>query len=164
MNLSPLAISYFLHLVATVVWLGGMGLLVLLLYPLQQRDSRWDDALLDSLEARFRPVANFSLLVLLVTGVVQTSEDAHYGGLLNFDSPWSRAILAKHVVMLGMVLIVGFLQFGLEPALERLRLLHQKNPQGPALAQLRARRRRLMRVNFGLGMLVLLFTASATAI
>lgn len=160
MNPSLLAASYFLHLLATVVWLGGMALLVLLIYPLQSRHpSREVREMLTALSRRFRPYANFSLWVLLVTGVVQTSEDEHYGGLLDFSTPWSQAILAKHIAFIGMALIIAWLQFGLAPALERAHLLQKAD----SLETLGARERRLIQVNFGLGLIVLFFTAIATA-
>jgi uncharacterized membrane protein len=162
---SLLAASFFLHLVATVIWIGGMALLVLVIYPLQRRADDAESArLLDGIEARFRPLANFSLLVLLVTGVVQTGNDESYGGLLSFDNDWSRAILGKHIAFAGMVLIVGFLQFGLAPALERARLLASRGANQDDVNRLRGRQRRLSQINFALGAVVLAFTAIATAL
>ena len=162
LNPSLLAISYFFHLVATVVWLGGMALLIFVIYPLQNRQEF--GGVLDQIEARFRPIANFSLLVLLMTGVVQTSTDDNYSGLLSFETAWSQAILAKHVAFIGMVGIIGWLQFGLAPALERAQLLVKKDGNTAQLDKLRKRQRRLSQINFGLGMIVLVFTAIATAI
>lgn len=163
MNPSLAAISYFFHLLATVVWLGGMAMFVLLIWPVQRRSP---DALpgLEAIENRFRPIANFSLLVLLMTGVVQTSTDDHYSGLLDFSSDWSRAILGKHLAFIPMVAIVAFLQFGLEPALERARLLAAKGKSTDEVSQLRERQRLLIQVNFGLSIIVLIFTAIATAL
>lgn len=157
LNLSPLAISYFFHLVATVVWIGGMALIVLVIWPLRDREVAFRPAL-DAIETRFRPLANLSLVILLVTGVVQTGEDEHYGGLLDFSEAWGQAMLGKHIAYAGMVGIVLFLQFGLEPALERAKLLDQ------GADKLYKRQRRLSAINFGLGMVVLVFTAMATAI
>src|SRR5574341_1753175 len=118
MNRSLLAASYFLHLVATIVWIGGMALLVLVIQPLAQREERFAP-LVEAIERRFRPLANLSLLVLLMTGVVQMGDDANYGGMLNFSNGWSRAILFKHIAFIMMLGIVIFLQFGLAPTLER---------------------------------------------
>lgn len=161
LNPSLTAISYFFHLVATVIWLGGMALLVLVIWPAQRRSP---DELLDTIEKRFRPMANFSLLVLLMTGVVQTSSDDNYGGMLDFSNDWSKAILAKHLAFIGMVGIVAFLQFGLEPALERAKLLASRGQAADDLNRLRQRQRFLTQVNFGLSLVVLLFTAIATAL
>lgn len=159
-----LASSYFLHLMATVIWIGGMMVLVLVVYPLQRRaESEQWQPLLDALAMRFRPIGNFCLLVLLMTGVVQTTEDANYGGLLNFDSAWSRAILGKHIAFLAMIGVVVFLQLGLAPMLERAQLLEKKGIAND-LPQLRRREQRLTQINLFLGVLVLLFTAIATAL
>ena len=142
-----------------------MALLVLVIYPLQSRADDDEFArLLDAIERRFRPLANFSLLVLLVTGVVQTGNDEFYGGLLSFENDWSRAMLGKHIAFVGMVLIVVFLQFGLAPALERARLLASRDVNQGDVMRLRGRQRRLSQINFALGIIVLVFTAIATAL
>lgn len=166
MNLSPLAISYFLHLIATVVWLGGLALMVLVIYPLQAQRAQSEDGdtwrpLLDALTLRWRPFANFSLLILLVTGVVQTGADEHYGGLLDFSESWGQAMLGKHIAFFGMVAVVGWLQFGLAPAMERAKLLASKDPS--SLDAVREREKRLTQANFALSIVVLFFTAVATA-
>lgn len=163
LNPSLTAISYFFHLIATVIWLGGMALLVLVIWPAQRHSSE-SFPLLEIIEKRFRPMANFSLLVLLMTGVVQTSSDDNYGGMLDFSNDWSKAILAKHLAFIGMVVIVIFLQFGLEPALERAKLLASRGQAADDLNRLRQRQRFLTQVNFGLSLVVLLFTAIATAL
>ena len=142
-----------------------MALLVLVIYPLRKRgESEQWYTVLDAIEIRFRPLSNFSLLVLLMTGVVQTGADDFYGGWFSFDNDWSRAILGKHLAFVGMMGIVVFLQFGLAPALGRAKLLAKKqDAQMQMLSQLRSRERRLMQVNFALGIVVLIFTAIATA-
>lgn len=161
LNLSPLAISYFVHLIATVVWLGGLALMVLIVYPLQKREGDWQP-IVDAISQRFRPFANFCLLVLLMTGIVQTGEDVHYGGLLDFSEPWSQAMLGKHIAYAAMVAIVVWLQFGLAPAMERARLLAKKDIT--SLTNLRQRQKQLTQANFALSLVVLFFTAIATAI
>lgn len=163
LNLSLLASSYLLHLVATVIWLGGMALQVLVIFPVQRGNPEWQP-MLDAITRRFRPLANFCLVVLLVTGVVQTSEDDHYGGILNFETDWSQAILGKHIAFLLMVGIVVFMQVGLYPALERAGLLAAKGKAIDDLSRLRYRERRLTQANFILSLVVLFFTAVATAL
>ena len=136
-------------------------MMVLIIYPLQQRDPQ--SVVADVVMRRFRPIANFSLLVLLMTGVVQTGGDEHYEGVLNFNQSWSQAMLGKHLAFFGMVAVVGFLQFGLSPALERARLIAAKGDDA-SFVQLQNRERRLTQANFALSIIVLIFTAMATAI
>ncbi|GAB4568767.1 MAG: hypothetical protein Kow0077_00190 [Anaerolineae bacterium] len=169
MNPLLLAISYFFHLVATIVWIGGLALLVLVVWPVAGQVLKDDPArlaaFLGALRKRFDPLANLSLVVLVVTGMIQTGGDPNYGGLLVFDNDWSRAILLKHIAIAGMVAAGIVLQLGVAPALERMALLRAAGEDDPAeTARLLRRERRLNTLNLALGLLVLAFTAVATAL
>ncbi len=162
-----LGISYFCHLIATVVWIGGLALLVLVVWPSARRvlgDDPKLALLLADLRRRFTPLANLSLVVLVVTGMIQMSGDPNYDGLLVFDNAWSRAILLKHLAILGMVIVGAVLQWGLLPAQERAALLRSRGKDAPDLEHLDRRERLLSMVNLILGGLVLAFTALATAL
>jgi uncharacterized membrane protein len=85
-----LALTYAVHLLATVTWLGGIIILVMASWPnlVASRDASHFAAIssfLDMLERRFRPWTNLSLITLLVTGVIQMGGDEHYQGLLKID-------------------------------------------------------------------------------
>jgi uncharacterized membrane protein len=168
--LSPsiLAISYFFHLLATIVWIGGLVLLVVLVLPEARRVLGTDTAfyaLLTRLRRRFMPMTNLSLAVLVVTGLVQMSGDPHYDGVLQFTNEWSRVILFKHVAVAGMFVCGLALQYGVAPALERSTLLVEHHKGDPAeLDRLQRREARLTWINVALGVLVLGFTAWATAL
>jgi uncharacterized membrane protein len=160
-----LVFSYWLHLLATVVWLGGLALLALIAWPAWQRQqlagNQWPE-----LQRRFVPWVNGSLVVLLLTGFLQMTADPNYEGFLNFDSLWSQAILLKHIAFLGMVGITVYLQGWLYPALKRLALLAAQRPDLAQVeqAQLARQEVRLLRLNLVCAALVLFFTAVATAI
>jgi uncharacterized membrane protein len=165
-----LALSFFLHLVATVVWLGGLVLFTILVWPeARTLISRKDESgavldLLDRLRKRFYPLANLSLVVLIVTGLFQMDQNPHYDGLLQLTNDWTRAILLKHVAVLGMLVVGLAMQWGVLPALERATLLVRRGKDSPELERLRRRERWLTALNCGLGVLVLVFTAIATSI
>jgi uncharacterized membrane protein len=168
--LSPslLAISYFFHLLATIVWVGGLVSMTILVWPEARRtlgDNPALQSLLTRLHKRFTPLTNLSLVVLLFTGLIQMSGDPNYDGLLQFTNEWSRVILLKHFAIAGMVVCGVLLQFTVIPALERVGLLLERGKGDLAeLERLRHREVRLTWVNVGLGVLVLAFTAWATAI
>lgn len=127
-----LAISYFFHLVATVVWLGGLLVLSVWVFPEAQKLLRTHPAryqLMNRLRKRFSPWANFSLVVLIATGMFQMSADEHYLGMLDFSNSWSRALLLKHIAMLGMLACSLTMQYGLAPRLERVSLLIEHQHQ-----------------------------------
>jgi putative copper export protein len=163
-----LAISYFFHLIATVVWVGGLVTLGVLVWPEARRvlaENAQMDTLLTRLRKRFLPLSHFSLAVLIVTGLVQMTADPNYDGVLQFTNEWSRVILLKHIAIGGMFLSGLALQYGIAPALERASLLAERGRGDPdAYARLRRSEVRLTWLNIGLGVLVLGFSAWATAI
>jgi uncharacterized membrane protein len=157
-----LALNYWLHLLATVVWLGGLAMLVAVAWPGARRAG---DAL-DDMERRFRPLANVSLLVLLVTGMIQMGGDPHYEGWFAVRNAWSATLLAKHLIVLVMIGLSLLLQFGAAPALARAHLLAERGVSGGESERAAARRRlrRLTAANLALGVLVLMLTAYMTAL
>ncbi|CAG1771941.1 hypothetical protein BAC2_02066 [uncultured bacterium] len=168
MSPSLLAISYFFHLIATVLWLGGLALLVLMVWPEARRALSESPALyafLNRLRKRFYPLTNFSLFVLVLTGLFQMPADPNYMGVFDFSNDWSRLILLKHIAIIGMVICGLAVQYGVVPALERTSLLVERGKGDPAdYERLRRREVRLTWANVALAALVLAFTAWATAI
>ncbi|MCS6872746.1 MAG: CopD family protein [Anaerolineae bacterium] len=165
-----LTVSLFFHLVATVAWLGGLTLLSLIIMPnaralLARREGTSALlSLLDKLRKRFQVVANVSLLVLLVTGLYQMSASPFYTGFLQFDNDWSRAMLVKHIAVIGMIGVGAVMQFGVLPALERASLLAARGKESGEVERLRLREQRLTTINLILGAITLACTAIATAI
>lgn len=110
-----LVVLYAVHLLAAVIWIGGLLMIALVVKPGARRV--WGEtptiktsarnaveALLTELGRRFTPLANLSLVVLIVTGMFQMSADPNYDGLLQFNSPWAWAMLFKHLAVIGMAL------------------------------------------------------------
>ncbi len=171
MSPSILAVSYFFHLVATVVWIGGLVTLVLLVLPAARRallEQPMLYAFLSRIRRGFVPLSNLSLAVLIVTGLIQMSGDPNYDGLLQFTNTWSMVMLLKHGAILVMVILGAILQLGTTPALERALLLLEKGKaaetQTALLVKLHRDEAQLTWINVGLALLVLAFTAWATAI
>ncbi len=160
-----LAISYFVHLIATVVWIGGLAMILFLVWPETARSLANQEErrkLVLGIQARFRPMANLSLVMLIGTGLVQMSGDPNYEGFLTFKNTWSLAMLLKHVTFAAMLGLTLLTQFSLAPAVERAILLASKG-QPHNLESLLAREVRLMWGLACLGAIVLVFTAIATA-
>jgi uncharacterized membrane protein len=160
-----LALSYWLHLLATVAWIGGLLILAVVVWPGLNRVVGDNGDILDRLEKGFRPLANISLVVLLITGFLQMDENPYYEGLLVVSNEWSIALLLKHIVYAVMVIVSIVLQWGVQPALARARLLSQHNDADSSdETRLRRRVKLLATINLGLGLIVLLLTALMTAI
>lgn len=156
-----LSIAYWLHMVATVVWVGGLFFQAVVLAPALQRSlSPEDNAnLLGRLRRRFVPLAWLSLAVLIATGLTQMSGNPNYEGFIQIHNRWSVAILAKHAVIGAMVLAAGYQTWVLAPRLERAAW---KRATSEADAEADGRSyQRLTAVNIGLALIVLALTAIA---
>lgn len=160
-----LAISYWIHLLSTVVWLGGMALMAVVALPALRKGTLTDNQWFD-LQRRFLPWADVSLVLLLFTGFLQMTKDPNYNGFLTVDSVWAWAILLKHIAFIGMVVIIAYVQFVLYPGMERMRLLGEKRPLLADSEQAKLSRREvlMLRLNLLCAGLVLLCTAVATAV
>lgn len=160
-----LAISLFFHLLATAVWVGGLIITSLLIWPELRRTLENTPTLysvLNRLRKRFTPWGNLSLAVLIVTGMFQMSLDENYGGFLEVSNQWSVVILLKHIAIGGMIVSGIILQYGTAPALERTTLLLEHGKGDPTEWQaLRRRETRLTAFNMVLAVLVLGFSAWA---
>jgi uncharacterized membrane protein len=165
---SILVLSLFLHLIATVIWIGGLVVTVIMVYPAVSRALKDNPALyafLSGLRKRFAPLSNLSLVVLVATGLSQMTADKYYDGFLTFDNEWTRVMLAKHITIIGMVISGGALQWFVVPALERVSLLLEHGKGDPAeFEKLRRREVRLTWLSVLLGIGVLGFSAWATAL
>lgn len=160
-----LAASYWIHMLATVVWLGGLALLALVAWPALRKGTLADNQWF-WLQQRFMPWANLSLVLLLITGFIQMTYDSNYSGFMVIDSLWAWAMLLKHIAFIGMVLISAYMQFSLYPAMTRLSLLAESRPQLATTEQEKLSRKewQFLRLNLACAALILLFTAVATAV
>ncbi len=162
-----ISVSFFFHLIATVAWIGGLVTLALIVQPVLNRtisDATIRAQLLADLLKRFQPIANLSLVVLVLTGMVQTFTNRLYKGFLQFDNLWAQAILLKHIAIIGMVLVAGVMTFSIQPALRRNALLVANGISDEAQGvRLQRQQVRLTQINLVLSVLVLLCTAVASA-
>ena len=157
-----LVFSYWIHLLATVIWLGGQALIALVAWPALRRGTL-DGNQWWQLQQRLLPWINASLVILLITGLIQMTNDTNYSGFLVMDNLWAWAILLKHLAFLGMVAITVYLQAILYPAISRLQLLSQTLAETEA-DKFQQQGIRLLRLNLLCAAAVLFFTALATAI
>jgi len=160
-----LTLSYWFHLLATVVWLGGLVSMAIIAWPtVRQRILNADQWV--TVQKRFTPWANASLVILWVTGFLQMTANPNYEGFLAVDSLWAKAILIKHLAVIGMMIFGIYIQWRIQPALARLALLENKHPEQAADKReiLTRQEIRLGRLNLICAVAVLFFTAIATAI
>lgn len=161
-----LIIAYWLHMLATVVWLGGLAALALIVLPSARRvlDATTYASLLDALQKRLDPLAWLSLTVLVATGMFQMSANPNYSGLLAIDNRWALAILIKHVVIGGMVAASAYQTWWVLPGLRRIALRQARGMETSEAEHLRKREAVLLTVNLVLAVIVLALTAVARSV
>lgn len=168
MSRPELALSLFFHLTATAIWIGGLLVTSILVWPEMRRVLENSPALyslLTRLRKRFYPISNICLAVLIVTGLFQMTADTNYDGLMTFNNEWSRVMLIKHITIVLMALTGWLLQYGIVPSLERTTLLLERNKGDQAeWTKLRHREIRLTWINVLLGLVILGLSAWAGAI
>ncbi|MCP5095698.1 MAG: hypothetical protein GY943_09115, partial [Chloroflexi bacterium] len=91
-----LAISYWVHLLATVIWFGGLLIIGVAAFPALREGELAENQWM-TMQQRVLPWVNGSLLLLLITGFLQMTNDTNYGGFLQLDGIWAWAMLLKHV-------------------------------------------------------------------
>jgi uncharacterized membrane protein len=160
-----LALIYWLHLLATVLWAGSLAAISLLILPAMKRTLNAEMQLIfiEALQKRLEPIAWFSISLLILTGLFQMSVNPHYDGFLSTSTQWSLAILAKHILGVVMIFVSAIQTWEVIPAIRRAILLSKKNDNAQQLDTLRRREIFLLRVNLGLAILILGATAVARA-
>ncbi len=154
---AALTIAFWLHMAATIVWIGGLFYQAVVVNPALERLPAERGRLAEDMRRRFQPLAWLSLLVLFGTGLLQMSGNPSYVGLFAVTNPWSRAILTKHITVGLMMLVAAYQTWVLNPRLSRLALKRE----AAASDQVAVEISRLNRVSLAFGILVLGLTALA---
>ena len=157
-----LAVIYWLHMLATVVWIGSLAAINLLFLPASARALKPADqlSLISALQKRLEPLAWFCMGILLVTGLFQLSTSPHYDGFLSVSTQWSLAILFKHGVAVLMVVASAIQTWEVLPAIQRTLLKKDKADESEPV-RLQKRETLLLRINLLLSALILGATALA---
>ena len=160
-----LALVYWLHFLATVVWVGSLAAIALLILPAMKRVLEPDSqlVLIEAIQKRLEPIAWFSISLLILTGLFQMSVNPHYDGFLSTSTQWSLALLTKHILGVIMIVVSAIQTWEVIPAIRRALLLSKKNKNAEELDFLRRREITLLRINLGLSVLILGATAVARA-
>ena len=156
-------VTYWLHFIATVMWVGSLASITFLVLPAMKRtlDLPAQLALIEAIQRRFEPVTWFSLSALVLTGLFQMSVNPHYDGFLSTSSQWSLAILAKHFLGMVVITLSAIQTWDVIPSIRRALLLSKKTNNLDQLDSLRRRELRLLQINLAVAILILAATAIA---
>jgi uncharacterized membrane protein len=152
MNEVILAVFYWLHLIATVVWIGGITFILFIAIPASKQILGAEASkLIGEISKRFTPIANYSIIVLIVTGVTLTALNKQFSGFCNLGNNWTLTLTMKHILVFGMAGVHFYRSLVLTSKIARTESAGEK-------AALQRLSLNLVKVNFCLGLLVLFFS------
>ena len=147
-----IALSTWLHILATIVWIGYYLITSLIYLPVLERCLQTNllRDLLEQFSARLRPFFGGSLLIFLGTGTYLMLVNQNYLGLGNFfGNPWSLLIVLKHGLVLAFLALAVFSERAF------LGQISDRNPE--ALKKFHW----TLNINVVLGLVILLMTSIA---
>lgn len=100
MSQTLIALSVWLHALATVVLIGHYLLLSTIYLPVLEKNP---GQILSEISKRSRPWLYTSLVIFLVTGIYLMLVDPNYLGVGNFNNVWAVLMLVKHILVVGMI-------------------------------------------------------------
>jgi uncharacterized membrane protein len=104
-----IAISVWLHSLATVVLIGHFILLALIYLPALTKNGLENNngMMLSQISKHSRGWMYASLFIFVVTGIYLMVADPNYQGVGNFSNRWSILMLIKHLIIM-MMIAMGF--------------------------------------------------------
>jgi copper transport protein len=108
----------WVHLSSAAIWLGGVAMLAFVVVPTVMPGREWRD--LGEAIKRFSPIAMACVLVLALTGVMQSA--AFVGSVeALLSTSYGRALLSKIALFVALIGIGAFHQFVISPHLNAWR-------------------------------------------
>ena len=163
MNLWILVLSHFIHVMGTVVWIGGILMTLLVILPGSKtalESQPMVGKLMKEVTKRFTPLANISILLLIATGIIIFYYDKNHTSLLDLENRWHVMIALIHFVVATMIIIHFYRGLILNPKIEK----SSSKPNETQPARLKKFSLDLVKVNFALGIVVLLLTGISISI
>ena len=155
-----LSVLNFLHLLATVTWIGGMATNILVVLPSTREvlEAAVSGRFIGAIMKRFRRIVYGSIITLVLCGVPLTLLNENYVG--QFDNAWSQVVLVKHLFAVALVLLAVYSFEVLAPKVAKLAA---KGPS-PELLKAQKLQLRLASTGFVLGLIILLLIAIALSL
>jgi uncharacterized membrane protein len=160
-----LVITYWLHILATVVWIGGLASLSIFVLPAAKSTLPPQEysKFLTAVQKKLQPVSWLCLVTLIFTGLFQMVTNPNDVGFLVMANSWDEAILIKHLVVGVMLVLSAYVTWGMIPSLNRLAFMQAvgKQVDDAEKQKLEQRQLSIMHLNLFLAVIILLLTAWA---
>ncbi len=151
------SVCHFFHLLATVVWIGGIAMILLVILPGARNslDAKNMGEVMKEVARRFTPLANASIVVLVITGLLIGHVEKGFFGFGTWETHWKAVLVLKHLVVAVMVAIHFYRGMVLQPRLARLA---SQADTSFKVADLQKFSLMLVKINLGFGIFILLLS------
>ncbi len=109
---SPIILTLinFLHEIFTIIWIGGMLLLVLVIMPVLKRQFKPEEfeLLNKKIRSRLSIFVYISIVVLLITGLILSKLPPVSNSFFSFENTYSIILSIKHILYFLMIAIAVF--------------------------------------------------------
>lgn len=168
-NLIFLSLINWLHLLATAAWIGGFFKVIFILIPTVQEKlgPAYQEDFIDSYMKRDRILTYIAIVTLGVTGMLMTTFNRHYLGLMQFGNLWCLVSLIKHIVIVVLLILTVCAFEIVAPKVTKLAAkewVEGSEGSSPELESLKTKQIMLSVSGFLSGIAVLFLTGIITAI
>lgn len=158
---------YWIHLLATVIWIGGIFLILFVALPsAKEYLGKEAGKFMGIISKRFTPFANYSIILLIITGIFMVLLNKGFSNLIVFETVSSRILFLKILMVLTMIVIHYYRGLWLNPRIAKLSSLIEESHRderekiSSQVVKMQRLSLNLVKTNFGLGMLVLIVSSS----
>lgn len=143
----------WLHLLSAVIWVGGIIFILYIAIP-SSRQALGTDAgkLMGGISKRFTPAANYSILLIVATGIALTLIKAHFNGAFFDDVTQSAALYLKYLLASVMIAVHFYRGLVLAPKITRAEPSQKLRLQNISM--------NLVKVNLWAGLVILALSAA----
>lgn len=101
-----------LHVIATVIWIGGMFVNLLIVRPTSTKvlEPAVAGKFTQALMKRFRVFVYASIVILGITGIPMKIVSEHYVSIVHFEHAWGVLSFIKHLLY-GILVVLAVLNF-----------------------------------------------------
>jgi len=150
-----LIVSAAIHIFAAVVWIGGIFFILFVALPSARKILEQPGPLMGAIGKRFVPLANSSIMLILVTGILMSHSSHTLSEITSLNSMWSQTLSFKILIALIMTVIHFYRGLVLTPRITKLTSASMRSEQVSRLQRLSLT---LVKVNLLFGATVLLIS------
>jgi len=151
-------ISVWVHILATVVWIGGIFFILFVALPGARKNLEQPGKFMGELGKRFTPLANLSIMLIFVTGILMSLSAGRFSEMGSFQSQILFIKVSTASVMVGVHFYRGLF---LTPKIGKMTA---EAAPGDSIAKLQQLSLRLVKTNLILGMAVLFLSGMFSAL